>query len=281
MYAQVEKKNDNKCSTVANNVGQKKSDLRQSLGFIDSRLETVEQRKLHEIVDNIHIGRDLVTSNEVHSTSFAIQHKGKIDHIKAREHIIQLKKKKKGVEVAENEDEATRLMSEYASSIGLSWDGLPADLKELAVRHAQDPDEGGIDSGQRLIFSEKQNIVQAQKKKARSDYVKEDYDKIRDEFSDDLALSAFNIAHATYVGGASINAGIAGEFSSSEFYSAKHDWDKIGNYETISNFHSFAPQDKAAQGKGNVGDTLDTRKVQGNLLCCFGLTKINVHVNIK
>ncbi len=52
MYAQVEKKKENKSRSVANSVAQKKSNGKQGLGFVDNRPEAVAQRKLSEITDN-------------------------------------------------------------------------------------------------------------------------------------------------------------------------------------------------------------------------------------
>lgn len=51
--------------------------------------------------------------------------------------------------------------------------------------------------------------------------------------------------------------------------------------ENITNVHFFRRQDKAAAGKGNIGDTLDTRSVQANFIATWGGTKINVHVDIS
>lgn len=52
MYAQVEKSKENKSRAVANSVAQKKSNLKQSFGFVDNRPETSLQRKNRTIIDN-------------------------------------------------------------------------------------------------------------------------------------------------------------------------------------------------------------------------------------
>ncbi len=52
MYAQVEKTKENKSRAVANSVGQKKSSVKQGIGFVDNRLETIAQRKLQKIANN-------------------------------------------------------------------------------------------------------------------------------------------------------------------------------------------------------------------------------------
>lgn len=192
----------------------------------------------------------------------------------------QLKKKKKGIWCAESESEARTLMSDYAGRIGLTWSELDDPLKQLCIDFAQDPEKDGINGGEMLIFGEKREIEEKRRKAERAKKVKKDYATIEGQFTDDLAKSAFGVARATYVGGASVNAGLSGVHSEDDYYAAKMEWDDIGDTTTVTNFHSFDPEDKAAIGKGNVGATLATRKVQGNLLCSFDGTKINVHVDI-
>ena len=51
MYAQVEKSKDNKNRSVANSVGQKKSDGKQGFGFVDNRPVSVVQRKSQDITE--------------------------------------------------------------------------------------------------------------------------------------------------------------------------------------------------------------------------------------
>lgn len=63
MYEQVEKSKENKSSSVANSVGQKKSNGKQGLRFEDNRPETIVQRKLQEIANKsslspIQLGKD-------------------------------------------------------------------------------------------------------------------------------------------------------------------------------------------------------------------------------
>lgn len=52
MYKQIEKSKENKSRTVANSVTQKKSDVKQGLGFVDNRPEGVAQRKLQEMMND-------------------------------------------------------------------------------------------------------------------------------------------------------------------------------------------------------------------------------------
>ncbi|KJY93140.1 hypothetical protein TW84_04510 [Vibrio neptunius] len=52
MYTQVEKIKENRSRSVANSVGQKKSNGKQGFGFVDNRIETVAQKKLQSIANN-------------------------------------------------------------------------------------------------------------------------------------------------------------------------------------------------------------------------------------
>lgn len=45
MYAQKEKPVENKASAVANSIAQKQSNVKQGVGFVDNRSESIMQRK--------------------------------------------------------------------------------------------------------------------------------------------------------------------------------------------------------------------------------------------
>lgn len=57
MYAQTEKTKEHKNKAVCNSVAQKKSNVKQSFGFVDNRPETVAQRKLQKIANNYSINQ--------------------------------------------------------------------------------------------------------------------------------------------------------------------------------------------------------------------------------
>lgn len=195
---------------------------------------------------------------------------------------VQMKKKKKGVEYAESEREATQLMRDYATHLDLEFDKLNADLREHAVRVAQAPEEGGIDGAERLIWGEFNSIRESERREERAAAIQDDADNIEGFLEDDdLALAAFRIARQMYVGGAEVNGGVAGPWTKAEFDDALRLWCRVKAKKTVFNFHAFKPSDKAEQGKGNVGATLATRKVQGNLLCAFQGRKINIHADIE
>lgn len=234
---------------------------------VDSRSEFVSQRKIQHLANSSPQVRQLIQLQAMADAEPV----GKA---------VQFKKKKNGIEWAENQNEASTLMSAYAERLGLDWSTLPANLKELAIAHAQDKTKG-IDSAERLLLGEKQSIVDANKKQERAERVSEDFGEIVDTIADPLAQAAFRVAHSTYIGGGSVNTGLSAAYTNDAYEEAKTEWDDIQSSETIRNFRSHWPQDKEKLGKGNVADTLDKRKIQGNLFCTFHNTEINVHVTIE
>jgi len=53
MYEQVEKTKENKSRSVSRSVAQKKSNVKQGVGFVDNRRETVAQRRLQDIISPV------------------------------------------------------------------------------------------------------------------------------------------------------------------------------------------------------------------------------------
>ncbi len=147
----------------------------------------------------------------------------------------------------------------------------------------QDRNDHSIEGAERLIWSVRQEVLEAERKAERRTAIRDDADDVEAELADedDLALAAFRNARHSYVGGGNRNPTLGNEYTTNEYYAAMRSWQNMRDYGVVTNFHAFRPQDKEAEGKENVGDTLDTRKVQGNLLVSFQGTKINMHVNIS
>ncbi len=79
MYAHLEKPKDFKGRAIANNVGQKKSNVKQGFGFLDNRPSAIAQLKLTELVNDN--GRDGDISQKKKSnpaTPNIVQKKGKV-----------------------------------------------------------------------------------------------------------------------------------------------------------------------------------------------------------
>lgn len=235
--------------------------------LVDNRRAAVAQRHLHELANNSSQLRRMRQLQAISGASSGMP-------------AAQLVKTRDQVKYAENVGEATRLMKAYAERLELEWAKLPPLLTNLTIEYAQDWKKGGIDGGEKLLFSEKQTIIDNAKKQERRETVQDDFDTINDNIGNDLAKAVFGVAHSVYVGGGGVNTGISGAYTQDQYYAAKREWDDIDNLDTVSNFYALAPQDKAKAGKANVGATLATRKVQGNMFCTFKNTQIDVHVDI-
>ena len=57
-------------------------------------------------------------------------------------------------------------------------------------------------------------------------------------------------------------------------------WEGEEFHQDVTNVHVYPRQNKRAAGKGNVGDTLDTRTWQANFISTWYGRKINVHVDL-
>jgi len=125
----------------------------------------------------------------------------------------------------------------------------------------------------------------AKRKESREALVQSDFNQYNGNFSTDTANSIFSLMKSSFVS-ANKNATLSGDRTQAEVNAAiksfkvyiDHGEDLTDN---ITNFHWFRKQDKAAAGKGRVGDTLATRAVQANFIATWGGVTINVHVDIN
>jgi hypothetical protein len=78
------------------------------------------------------------------------------------------------------------------------------------------------------------------------------------------------------------NVEVPGSYSSAVVVTALGSWPDLANHNAdLANIHGFPPQNKAAQGKGNVGNTLARRKIQANFISTWHGFVVNVHVNVE
>jgi hypothetical protein len=193
--------------------------------------------------------------------------------------VQRVKKTKDGVKYAENEKEAQTLMEAYAKK----QDVKPSAEEMSAAISAAMNKELGIDQGERIILQTKLDIQEAKARKARLDAHQEDYNALLDYLTEDsLAYSALNAAFARYVNNPSQpNLTLGSTYTQDEVNDALQEWKSLQGSREGVKFWGYPGQDKAKLGKGNVGNTLDTRKVQANFLCQWGGSEINVHINIS
>ena len=77
------------------------------------------------------------------------------------------------------------------------------------------------------------------------------------------------------------NVEVIGSYSEDLVREALDLWSGLNGQMNLTNMHGFPPQDKAAQGKGNVGATLARRRVQANFISTWFSFVVNVHVNVR
>ena len=191
---------------------------------------------------------------------------------------VQLKKKKDGVEYAESETEARELMEAYAakSEVVPSPSALTA-----AISVAANPTLG-LREAEKIIDQELIDSRSAENQKKRKEAHADDYAVLKDQATDDLSSSALEEAYDRYVKNPmQPNITLGKTYTQSEVNAGLKVWKALNGWADGVTFWGYAGQDKAALGKGNVGDTLAKRGVQANFLCKWSGKTINVHIDIK
>lgn len=185
--------------------------------------------------------------------------------------------KKTNIKYAENEGEARRLMTDYAKKNDIA---VTAEILETAIRLAMDR-EMGLDQGERTILLVRQEADEAERREERRKAYNAHYQHLLGLLSDPIAIAALNAAFSRFVANPfdrSLTLGMTA--TQDEIDDALVEWRDLKGTRKGCDFWGYNGQNKAALGKGNVGDTLDTRTVQANFLCSFGGHEINVHVNM-
>ncbi|MFI5533082.1 hypothetical protein ACIA8O_31540 [Kitasatospora sp. NPDC051853] len=100
-------------------------------------------------------------------------------------------------------------------------------------------------------------------------------------------VDLFRQACGQYVDGGQIDMTFSETLTAAQYANLRAEWKRLGALSTevasspFSRFESLEPEDKEAKGKGSVGKTLATRKVQGNVFVTVVTVRFNVHVDIK
>ena len=224
----------------------------------------------------------------------------------ASAHSIQRVKTKKirGVKIryAENETEALELCTKEAESYELDewdegeweyttrdvkWDDIPGSAREVILRMAQTPtwnkDPAGLPLAEKMIFTEVAELRKAEGTKERTTRSADDYKELSedDRIAGNAILSAtVDLMHGRYVHGGERNITLGGTHTRQNVRTAVDIW-RGRNYALsndltlVSNLHGYYVGPK----NESVGDTLDRRGDQGNIIATWGNMKINVHIN--
>ncbi|MFB6810840.1 hypothetical protein [Streptomyces sp. NPDC056387] len=193
-------------------------------------------------------------------------------------------------EYAGSDEEAEKDLIAYCEKIDFDPEWVDPEKWAASIRIAQQKQYGFVEA-RKTILSDQEDLVKAGARDARQAKLDADaadlltritYDR---DLKDSLVVTVLEQCAAAYVGGERVNLGLGGAPMDRGAYGELRDeWSAAGDLAdggVFSDFVSHAPQNKAALGKGQVGDTLAKRKVQGNLLVRIAGVRFNMHIDIS
>ncbi|QBD79453.1 hypothetical protein EPA93_27110 [Ktedonosporobacter rubrisoli] len=184
----------------------------------------------------------------------------------------------KGIKYATSEAEAKEVLEEQEEYALLT----PAE-QETAINVARDKTQG-VKDAVKFIGDYLSQERSAQKKQARQLQATADLNAMAAVFpAGGLAQAILAAAASGYVG-LEANVSAAGDQRAADIATARAQWQTAVNNgqfpAAITNVHTFPPENKAIQGKGNQGDTLAKRFWQANFISTWHGRTINVHVDL-
>jgi hypothetical protein len=192
----------------------------------------------------------------------------------------------KGTEYAESDAEADTLLLAEADRIDFSRDWLTDEQWASVRRIALNP-KFGLQEAYKSLFEEKDAIRRAAARLAREQLVNGVLANVTGaakSVSDDVHKIILDAAHRYVEGGEVKYSSPTGARSTAGFKELCDEWEELETrlpaQTVFTDLHRMPIEDKPAAGKGNVGNTLDTREKQGCILLRVGGVKFNAHVDI-
>jgi len=204
------------------------------------------------------------------------------------------KKGERGIKVkyAENPQEAETYCREQATALELDWDkDINASGRATILKYAQlfQDDKGqnaGLLMARQMILDEVNEKRKREERKARKDMIEADdseYNELRSRIEgDDVLEAAIDWMKDDYIAGqrGKVNHTLGTKFTRAEVSTAVRDWRHeagwvASNCKVIKGPHGYEVGPKDPQ----VGDTLDRRGDQGNIIATWDGAKINIHVD--
>jgi hypothetical protein len=193
------------------------------------------------------------------------------------------------VEYAVSSQEAVELCRAECERHDMNWDtDISAAAKETILRYAQTPsvDEvpAGLPGAYDLILSEKREATLREERRLRREEMAaddSDYSVLLPLVEgDDILEACLRWMKDEYVAGVKTktNHTLGSTYTRAEVASAVADWRRIDrgvSLKVMSNPHGYPVGPK----NPNVGDTLDRRGDQGNIIALWKGAKINIHIN--
>jgi hypothetical protein len=206
--------------------------------------------------------------------------------------LARTKTKKVGsrkVEYAESEAEALELCKKECQTHGMNWEAdIPAGAKETILRHARTPEiddfPAGLPSAYDLILSEKREATLREERRQRQEEMDDDdgdFNVLWPMIEGDAILEAcLKWMKDDYVAGTKgkVNHTLGRTYTRNAVATAVGTWNRIDEglgLKVMSGAHGYrvGPKDP------RVGDTLDRRGDQGNIIASWKGTKMNIHIN--
>ncbi|MGW6025601.1 hypothetical protein [Streptomyces sp. NPDC055099] len=192
------------------------------------------------------------------------------------------------VEYANDETEATELLTEYSESIGLPWGLIPQRKREASVRVATYEDKNnGLAAARKTLDDDVAEQRRAERVAERTAEIKKQADSFVNAVgAKSSAGSLLDLCRHHYEQANHPNFTFGSGMTEAEYASFQEEWEEAAElaaqrYNQFTNLYSTAIQDKEALGKGQVGDTLATRGRQGNVFVTIVGAKFNAHIDIK
>ncbi|HYN94574.1 MAG TPA: hypothetical protein VES42_12055 [Pilimelia sp.] len=190
---------------------------------------------------------------------------------------------------AKSSEEAEKWLLAYADRIGLDKAWVGGDDWATTVRIACDK-ANGLETAGRTLDQELLDLRSAARREARREVVA-DYRAAMEQAAGqrDGDLGAILVqCFDRYIAGAALQFTYGAKMTKDRAEQLRGPWrqlnEDVDDYaadDVIHGFHAPKPQDKAAVGKGTVGDTLATRGWQANFLVHIGGRKFNAHVDLN
>ena len=195
------------------------------------------------------------------------------------------------IDVAETREEAIKYCSAYANENGVDWDAIGelghGTIIGLAMKAKDDQGvPAGLQAAYKMLLTDKKLGERADESERRREEMDErdsDYHLLRRRFGGNgLLVATIDEMKRAYVGcePGPINVSLPARYTRASVEDAvercvrSRGW-VTSNLSIVSNLHGFEVSEKDEQ----LGDTLDTRGDQGNLIATWGGTVINVHIN--
>lgn len=192
------------------------------------------------------------------------------------------------VEYANDEAEATALLSEYSESLGLPWGVIPQRKRDASVRVAWDEDKNnGLVAAKKTIEDDLNDQRRAARVAERTAAIRDQGNSLvkaigvkttAGELLDQCKHHYEQANHPNFTFGSGM--------TEDDYAAFREEWSDASEiadrgYDQFTKFTSTDIQDKEALGKGQVGDTMATRGRQGNVFVTILGAKFNAHIDIK